>query len=319
MTRVEELNEAFGMPGVLAFEDHAGMPRARVTMPGCTATVYLHGAQVTAWQPVGTRPVLFLSDKSAYAQDKAIRGGIPICFPWFGDRSDGFTGPAQNPVKSPAHGFARIEEWEFVSALLMPGTPNQAVPERSVPETLRLVLRLGPSEQSRALGFDAFLAVYEVVLGGRELTAKLSVVNGGPEPLRIEEALHTYLAVADVRSTTLTGLEGAMYLDKTDGFKAKHAPDGPLGFAATTDRVFPGHTGGSVVQDAERTIMVSKEHSAATVVWNPWLEGSANLKDMEPEAWTGFLCVETANVGADAVTIAPGQGHTMTMTLSVAY
>ena len=308
MTHVEELNESFGLPGILAFEEHAGLVRAQVTLPTCTATVYLHGAQMTAWQPAGTRPVLFLSDKSAYAEEKAIRGGIPICFPWFGDRSDGVVWA----VKSPAHGFARIQEWEFVSALLMPASQDAGAPE-----TLWLVLRLGPSELSRALGSDTFMAVYEVVLGGRELTAKLSVMNGGTAPLRFEEALHTYLAVADVRTAAITGLEGAIYLDKTDGYKSKQAPDGALQLTGTTDRVFPGHAGGAVVEDAERTITLHKEQSMSTVVWNPWVEGSVGLKDMEPDAWTGFVCVETANVGTDAVTVAPGQGHVMTMTISV--
>ncbi len=298
----DALNDSFGLPGVLRFDnEHDGLTRAQVTLPTCTATVYLHGAHLTAWQPAGQAPGLFLSARSDFAEGKAIRGGVPVCFPWFGPRSDGGTGPS--------HGFARLQAWEVAFAALVPGGADEA-------DTLHLTLTLGPTELSRSLGFDSFRVAYEFIFGedqGRTLTLRLSVANTGTAPLRFEEALHSYFHVGDVREASLGGLEGAAYLDKRDGAKEKRAPAEPLRLTAQTDRVFPDNTGAPTIVDPVlgRTIGLSKRGSATTVVWNPWDDGAATLADMAPDAWPGFLCVETANTGADAITLAPGEAHTM--------
>ncbi len=297
-----ELTDQFGLEGVLRFETHGALTRAQVTMPSCSATIYLQGAHLTHWQPVGQEPVLFLSEQSNYLPGKAIRGGIPICFPWFGNRSDGGPGPA--------HGFARIQPWELAFAALLPDSGEGA--------RLQLTFVLGPTGLSESLGYSRFRVVYEMLLG-QTLTLKLTVANLSAEPLRFEEALHSYFQVGDIHSAAILGLESAAYLDKRDDSKSKTAPAGPLQLTEFSDRVFPGNTSPLVIEDAsrKRRVHVQKLSSSTTVVWNPWPEGSAPLTDLGPDDWHRFLCVEAANTAADAVEIKPGGAHTMSLVVRV--
>jgi glucose-6-phosphate 1-epimerase len=302
MMTSSELNEHFGLEGVLRFEDHGALVRAMITLPACTATVYLQGAHLAHWQPTGQAPVLFLSEHSSYVPGKAIRGGIPICFPWFGNRSDGGPGPA--------HGFARTQPWELAFAALVTGSGQG--------DALQMTFVLGATDLSESLGFEGFRVAYELLLG-RTLKLKLTVANFSNGPLRFEEALHTYLHVQDVHQAPITGLEDAPYLDKRDDSRLKAAPAGPLQLVEFSDRVFAGSKANTRIDDKgnHRTLHIDKDHSATTIVWNPWPEGSAPLKDLGPDEWPSFLCVETANTGTDAITLAPGQTHTMNLALSV--
>jgi len=299
---IAALNANFGLPGVLSFEESEGLTRAVISTPAASATVYLHGAHLTHWQPAGEEPVLFLSDKSAFAKGKAIRGGVPVIFPWFGDRHDG--------KKGPAHGFARTAEWSVAFAGL-------------VGDDLHLALTLGPDEGSRELGFDNFRLAYRLTLG-RTLKMELTVANDGGTPLEFEEALHTYFVVGDVRQASVTGLAGTEYLDKRDREpdgepKRKVEPEGPLVLTATTDRVYFNTAATCVIGDPvlKRSLTVGKSGSSTTVVWNPWREVAATLADLGDDAWVGMLCVETANAGTDAVTLDPGAAHTMQTTVTV--
>ena len=290
---LEELNAHFGLPGVLVFAaGRGGLVYADVTTAQATARVYLQGAHVTAWQPAGEQPVLFMSRKSEFAVGKAIRGGVPIAFPWFAtdqkaDRVDGKPGPS--------HGFARIQDWTVAFAAL-------------AGDELHLTLTLGPTAMSRSMGFDHFRLAYQLTFG-KTLTMQLTVANEGTAPLEFEEALHTYFAVVDVHEVSVTGLEPTAYIDKTDDFKHKPASHAALRFTGFTDRVYPDTTATCVIHDAveKRRIRIEKTNSRTTVVFNPWKE----LADMGPDEWHEMLCVETVNAGSDAVTLAPGQTHTM--------
>jgi glucose-6-phosphate 1-epimerase len=289
---IQELNDQFALPGVLAFEEHQGLIRAQVTSSTASATIYLHGAHITHWQPSGHEARLYLSPRTALEPGKAIRGGIPICFPWFGPRSDGGAGPM--------HGFARIQDWSLAFAALVP-SPGQG-------DQVHLTFTLEPNELSRSLGFDHFRAAYQVVVG-KSLALKLIVANTGAKPLVIEEALHTYFAVPSIESVSITGLEGAEYIDKTDNFARKRLPDAPLRFTAATDSMFPGHTANCTISTPGRTLVNAKSGSSTTVVWNPG--SKATLADLPPDGWQHFVCVEAANAGADAIAIAPGATHTL--------
>jgi glucose-6-phosphate 1-epimerase len=302
-----DLNENFAIPGQLAFEDQAGMTVVRVTLPAASATVYLHGAHLTEWTPAGQKPVLFLSERSEFKPDKAIRGGVPICFPWFGGRTFGGR-PDGKP--SPSHGFARVAEWEFAFAGMVPGEGG---------DRLNLTFTLVPSDLSRSMGFDYFSAVFEVIIGST-LTMRLTTANPGTEPLHYEEALHAYFAVGDVRQTTMTGLEGATFFDKTDGLKQKQAPDGPLRLAGETDSVFPANAAPVTIHDelCKRVIKIEKSGSNSTIVWNPWSTLAAKLADLGELGWPGFVCVEAANTAADAITLKPGETHVTEMRVAVA-
>ena len=294
---LNQLTERFGLPGVLAFHaTSGGLIYASVTTPHATATIYLQGAHLTAWQPAGHAPVLFTSRRSEFVPGKAIRGGVPIVFPWFGARHDGKPGPS--------HGFARTQDWTLAFAAL-------AGPD------LHLTFTLSPTELSRSLGYDNFRVAYQFVLG-RSLSLQLTVANDAAVPLLFEEALHTYYAVGDIRETTLDGLDGVTYLDKVEAFQAK-VQRGPINFTGETDRVYLDTTAASVIHDAhgQRTITVSKVNSNTTVVWNPWDAAAARLPDLDPAEWREFLAVETANAARNSLTLAPGAAHTMQAHISV--
>jgi glucose-6-phosphate 1-epimerase len=188
MQTLTELNEKFAIPRVLAFEEgRGGLVCAQVTSESCRAVVYLHGAHVAHWHPVGEKPVLFLSGASMFEREKPIRGGVPVIFPWFGPR-------AGERTDGPMHGFARLQVWDVAFAAVSDGA-------------VHLTLTLGPTEMSRGLGFDHFRVALEVVMG-RELTMRMSVANEGDAPLKFDEALHTYFSVGDATQVKVRGQDG---------------------------------------------------------------------------------------------------------------
>ena len=298
-----ELNEEFGLPGVLAFDEpHPGMPRARVTTSACTAEFYLQGAHLTQWQPVGQAPALFLSEQSTYAPGKAIRGGIPVIFPWFGSPE---TSPVHIAAGSPQHGLARFWPWTLRFAAL-------------AGDDVHLSTRLDQTEGLRALGFSGFELFYEVILG-HTLTVRLSVMNIGHEPFFFEEALHAYLAVGDSRQVTVEGLGKTDFLDKTDAFTRKTQTDALLRFEGETDRPYLNTTHPLVLHDPvlRRCLNLSKRNSNTTVTWNPGPTLAAKLPDLGSEAWQQFVCLETANLGENAIRLQPTEAHTMEMHLAL--
>jgi len=289
---LEALNDRFGIPRLAAFETGAGgLPAIRVTARAADATVYLHGAHVTHYRPAGGQPVLFLSARSRFATGAAIRGGVPLVFPWFGAR-------AGHPA-APDHGFARTCAWTV-----------EAV-ER-VGDGAAVTLGLEPSDATRALWPSAFRLTYRVLVDAA-LSLTLVVENRGAATFSFEAALHTYLAVGDVRRVSVSGLEGRPYIDKTDGFTRKVLPAGPLHPGGETDWVFPGAAGPCAVADPVlgRRLIVDKTDSATTVVWNPWSDKAARMADLGDDQWPGMLCVETANAMDDAVTLRPGERRAM--------
>jgi D-hexose-6-phosphate mutarotase len=183
---------------------------------------------------------------------------------------------------------------------------------------LRAVFHLGSNDFSRAL-FGGSYELRLAVAVGHSLTLELRVRNTGTQAFRFEEALHSYFAVADVRSVAVHGLEGAPYVDKTDGGARKSLGREPLTFTAETDRVFPGASGPITIEDAEwrRRIVVRRTGSNTAVVWNPWIAKAKAMPDFGDDEWTGMVCVESANALDDAVTLAPGAQHTLTTTLAV--
>jgi glucose-6-phosphate 1-epimerase len=297
---IDQLNASFAIPGILSFDEHGGLIRARITTPVSTGELYLQGAHVTAWQPANEQPVLFLSEKSAFTPGKAIRGGIPIIFPWFGPR----TVTPENPrTDGPSHGFARTQPWKLDFGAY-------------AADELHLSLSLEPTELSRSLGFDNFLVAYQITFG-RELRLRLSVANNGIQPLRIEEALHTYLHVGDVEQARVHGLFEAEYLDKMDNSARKTQTEPVLTLTGHTDRPYLNTTSPIVVDDPvlHRRITVAKANSRTTVVWNPW--ANAGLADMSEDEWRRMLCIESANAIENAITLQPREAYVMETSISV--
>lgn len=281
---------------VTAADGDGGLPVLRVRGARATGEVYLHGGHVTAWTPAGHDPVLWMSQASRFEPGTPIRGGVPVCFPWFG--------PGRSGNLAPAHGLARVAEWTLVD-VIDDGTD------------VTLVLRLTDDDVRHQPGSGqwphAFEALYHVTFGA-ELKLALTVRNTGEEEISFEEALHTYLAVDDIHGVSVTGLEGATYLDKLAG--ETHTQDGAVTVSGETDRVYRS-AGTAVVADGHRRIVVAKEGSADTVVWNPWTAKAAAMADYGDDEWRGMVCVETANVLDDAVTLPAGQRQVMRARITV--
>jgi len=275
--------ESFILPGRLQFQPgHGGLLKAVVTTPVSTAEIYLHGAHVAAFQKNGEPPLLYLSPNSYFAADKPIRGGVPICYPWFGGR-DG----------DASHGFVRTTAWDLTEA------------KAAADGTVTLRFRL--PEQPARPDWNG-LSTEFVVTVADTLTMELVSRNDSPSPLEFENCLHTYFHVGHISAVSLTGLQGTDFLDNASGAggarKVEHDP--ALRIVRETNRIYPDSTATVEIHDARygRTITVEKAHSASTVVWNPWT--TQPLPDMKPVEHTDFVCVESANVKQNKITLAPG-------------
>lgn len=273
-----------------------GLEAVRVRSPHASGLVYLQGAHIAAWQPAGHEPVIWMSPNAVYAPGKALRGGIPICFPWFGAN-------AEHP-KFPAHGFARTREWQYRGAK-----------ERS--ERVELEFVLTSDEHTRPLFPYSFNAVLRVAFGAT-LEIELVVSNTGGEPFAFEEALHSYFAVSDVRQATVAGLEGASFADKVQGMAVRTQTESALGFSGETDRVYDSAATCTIADPkGNRSLVITKRNSSATVVWNPGREKAAQMSDLGADAWPAMLCVESANVGKSQIRLSPGESHVLHVVVSV--
>src|SRR5262245_9840635 len=293
------LRSRFEVPGAVRIEDgQNGLARVVLTGAGGEAHVYLHGAHVTRYAPAGQPPVLFTSTRSLFTRDKAIRGGVPVIFPWFGAR-------AGHP-SAPQHGFARIAEWEVAAV----GAPDATAPS--------VVLGLSSSDTTRAEWPFEFEARYRITVGAA-LELALEMRNTSAQSFAFEEALHTYLAVADVTEIAVTGLAGTTYIDKVDGMARKRQGADPVRITGETDRVYLDTRASCVVDDPRggRRLVVDKQGSASTVVWNPWRDKAKAMSDLGADEWRSMICIETANAADDAVTLAPGARHEMRASIRV--
>ncbi|MDD5349739.1 MAG: D-hexose-6-phosphate mutarotase [Chthoniobacteraceae bacterium] len=287
------MDTSLELPGVARLmTGPGGLPRYEITTPLAQAQIFLHGAHVARFTPAGQAPLLFLSEKSWFDPAKPIRGGVPVIFPWFG--------PRQGHPDAPAHGFARLRSW----------TPESLVQEPD--GAVVLTLRLEPDDASRALwGEPADWVLRHRITVAATLTMELEIENRGNAPLRCEEALHTYFHVGDVRQIAVHGLEGAEYYDKADGMRRKRQDGEPIRFTAETDRTYIDTAGACVIDDPalRRRILVEKENSSSTIVWNPWIAKARSMPDFGDDEWPGMVCVETGNVADNALEIAPGARH----------
>lgn len=293
------------LPSTVRLEPGVGdAPLVVVEHPAATARVHAYGAHVVAWAPAGAQDALWLSPHAVLAPGAAIRGGIPLCFPWFGPHPDG---------AGPAHGFARTSAWRLV------GAEELADDEPRPGGAVVLTFELTPADVDPALLAlwpHDFTARVEVEVGA-SLSVSLTTTNDGAEPVDLTQALHTYLAVDDVRRTRVDGLDGGPYLDKVDG-DARQVQDGPVLFTGPTDRVYQGASSLLTVSEpGGRTVEVAKAGSSTTVVWNPWAEGAAAMRDVPDDAWTGFVCVEAANAADDAVRLPAGEAQTLATRLTI--
>jgi D-hexose-6-phosphate mutarotase len=268
----------------------------KISTPQSTAEIYLHGAHITHFQKKGELPLLFLSPQSKFGEGEAIRGGIPICFPWFGNREG-----------QPSHGLARILSWELVEPT--------SLPDSGVEVHLRLPQKSLKPEWS-ALKTEFIVTVADT------LTMELSTTNTSTDKtLEIEDCLHTYFLVADIGAVSITGLQGASYLDNSGEGKGERKTDSDavLKITKETNRLYLNTTSVVEVRDEkiQRKIRIEKWNSKSTVVWNPWTTqkmpddfNSANHKDM--------VCVESGNIKENKISLAPGQTSNLKVVISSA-
>ena len=288
---LQELTGLFAVPGLTFEHGKGGLLRAVVNTQVSHGELVLQGAHITSWQPAGQSPVLWLSQCSYFEKGKPIRGGVPICFPWFG--------PNAKDGTLPAHGFARLVEWKMVGA--------HANEDGSIAIRLETTL-------------DPFALTFQIEFG-RELkmTLRTQLSANALSPQSFEDALHTYFAVSDVRSISISGLERTAYIDKVDQALPKAASGSPIRFTGETDRVYLGTQAECLLTDEgmRRVIRIAKLGSSSTVVWNPWIDKSKRMADFGDDEWPTMVCIETANVGGNLIKLLPGESHSTISIVSV--
>ena len=288
---ITESDRRLEIPGVAEIlVGNGSLSKVRVTSTAAVGEIYMHGAHVTSWKPTGREEVFFVSSRSPWEDGRAIRGGVPISFPWFASKVD-------DPA-APAHGFVRTKAWQLDSV----SQEGSAVTVSMSTES---------DDDTRRWSLSEFRLFYRASFGS-ELCLELDVANTGETPLRFEEALHAYYRVGNIDETRVRGLNGARYVDKTDSNREK-TQQGEVKVIAETDRVYLNTSDAIELNDPvlERRIQVSKENSRTTVVWNPWREKARSMSDLGADEWTQMICVETANVSDYSVVLAPGQQHNM--------
>ncbi|MEW6293466.1 MAG: D-hexose-6-phosphate mutarotase [Pseudomonadota bacterium] len=293
MPQLEALNSRFASADFLAFSEMApGFVVMAVKTAYSTATIALQGAHVMTWQPRGQKPVIWLSKAAKFASGKSIRGGVPLCWPWFGPHA---TEPAY-----PGHGFARTIPWLLVDAWKLPDG------------RVRLEFEPVMNDAACAMWPHPSLAK-NIVTVGQELEVELATTNTGHAPFMLGQALHTYFEIGAIDQVEIAGLEGCTYIDKVDGGKRKKQK-GAVSFAGETDRVYLGTAGccGIVDPVLKRTLLITSTGSRSTVVWNPGKEKAAKMGDFGNQGEDRMVCVETANAADDVITLAPGETHRMT-------
>ena len=268
-----------------------------ITNAAALATISLHGGQVISYKLIDGFPILWNSHHCYHEMGKALRGGIPICWPWFGRHPS-------DPDK-PAHGFARTSLWQVVST------------ESVDYACTRIQLRLTDNETTRTLWAYQFQLEILITVG-KQLGIEFIIRNQDMTSFVFTGALHSYFKVEDVTRVSIDGLEGQSYIDLLDPSEFK-LQQGPLTIHAETDRIYLDTTNDCIINDPvlKRKIRISKKGSQSTVVWNPWIDKAKRMKDFGDDEYQGMVCVETTNTHTDTISITPQQEHRLQTIISV--
>lgn len=268
-----------------------GLPFVRIKNTAASAEICLLGAHLTSYIPVGQEDLLWMSKNAEYAEGKSLRGGIPVCWPWFGAAPSG---------ASTSHGYARFVFWEL------------AATRDLAPDCTEAVFRLLPSPSAPAAWQESFALTYTLRVAAA-LELELCTSNTGSQPFKITQAFHTYYKVSDIEKIQINGFSGLPYHDTVPGAAEPHkVQDGPITFASETDAVFENCSGEAEIVDPGygRSIRISKENSASAVVWNPWIDKAKRL-NLADQEYRSMVCVENCNIRSDAQNIQPGQSFTL--------
>jgi len=245
-----------------------------------SAKIALQGGHIYHYQAKGSSPLLWLSSANEFVMGKAIRGGVPICWPWFGMNKD--------DENLPQHGFARTSLFSLHSALELEDGRD------------RVVLRLGDSKESRALWNYKFELFIEFDIGA-SLEIRLITNNMDEEAFEITQALHTYFEVSNIEDVIITGLEERPYFDALT--QEKMQQKGVIRFNKEVDRVYQDANKKIVLKDASHSVEIKNSGSNSVVVWNPWVEKSKRMSMMNDDAYKTMVCIETANALDDVKSV----------------
>lgn len=297
-TDIAALNNSFGIAGQLEFvQDAGGLAVASIANAYAQSRIALQGAHIMTFQPNGEQPVIWLSPVAKLIQGKSIRGGVPVCWPWFGAHS--------SEAAFPAHGFARTAPWQVAA--------SEALPDGRT----RIAFELPQSAMPQAQ-WSHPCRVRLVATVGKTLTVELVTENTGKASFELGEALHTYFSISDVDNLRITGMEGCTYLDKV-GVAETRIQQGAIQIAAEVDRIYIDTEADCLIEDGgfKRRIRIAKSGSRSNVVWNPWIEKSARMGDFGSDTgYRSMVCVESANAANNVVTVAPGASHSLRVTYS---
>ncbi len=282
-----QLNELFAIPDHLTFKTgHNKFIFASIKNTHASALISIYGGQILAFQPHKEEPVLWRSRFAHYEEGKAIRGGIPIIWPWFG----------AHPTDSskPSHGFARTMKWSVLGTEIVQDGATQ----------IRLGIKDSP--ETRALWPHSF-ELENVITVGKELEVELIVRNTGYEPFSYTGALHSYFWVKDITMIDIQGLDNCLYIDKLDNLQRK-IQQGKVEVTQPTDRIYLDTINDCVLYDQrwERRVYISKRGSRSTVIWNPWVHGTRVIEDLGYLDYIKMVCIETANAEDDIITVPAG-------------
>ncbi len=284
-------NLVLGTPEISATELEPGFPVLEVKAAGSSATIALQGAQVLTWVPKDQPGALYVSPRAKMTEGVACRGGIPICWPWFGKHPE--------EPDFPSHGFARTMFWEFVEGEV-------------VGSMVRLIFRLESNEETKKYLEQDFELTATVTVSDK-LRVKLQMKNLSEEPFKVSCALHSYLSVGDIEKIQLEGVKGAHYVDKLLPEDAEAVyQEKNLQIKGEVDRIYDSMSS-VLLRDLERgrSVFVDKAGSKSTVIWNPWKERSKELADLPDKGYREFVCVEVANAGKDQPTLRQNSTHTI--------
>lgn len=295
---IDELNQQFGKEGAIKFFAGEGnLPFVEITNEQAQCTISLYGAHILHFIPKGEKDLLWNSSKSIFKIGKAIRGGIPLCFPWFG--------PHETDKNKAQHGFARLSIWQFDSAICISNDKTQ------------ITFSLIQSTETLAIWPFYFVAKL-IVTVSKSLTVSLQVLNTGNTPFTYTNALHSYLNISDIAKINIEGLQFARYFDGFDRTKTIVDSEKHLMIAKEENRRYVETSADCVVHDNgyNRKIRVAKKGSQTTIVWNPGSETAKSMSDMGENDYKTMVCIEAANFYADTVHLEPGQSHILSTILS---
>ncbi|UHD18389.1 D-hexose-6-phosphate mutarotase [Thiocapsa bogorovii] len=290
---IQALSAEHGIDGVLRFaEGRGGLTMIEIANAQATALISPYGGQVLAYRPSDAADdLLFVSERAYFAEGKAIKGGIPICWPWFG---------ADPEAKGrPAHGFVRAWPWQVLAT------------ESLADGSTRVQMGVADDAGTRAIWPQYFNLLVDIHVGAN-LSVSLSTLNAGDRPFSITQGLHAYFKVGDASRVRVKGLDGRSYIDKAaDGADAVIRQEGQVAFEREVNRIYEDVPPVLTVVDPtlDRRIRIESEHSRTAVVWNPWVETAKAMDDLDDQDYRRFVCVETVNTASEVIEIQPAETY----------